>query len=1045
MGLEEYCFANGGRRQRQASRGSLRARRLINNPSQTPGSLALIPALLVAAAMILVPSLARGWGNDQTHQGLLEIAIVRSGSDLDQLVNAHYALEKGLWDDVYLRPAIVSEVDESKIPGVWKQYYGEVEKEFETGRFQGNLGLCSMDAPLKNTLPDSPLVWSMPWNLLLTGAWVEDNPNPRAGNHFHDPEVVHPGAITERGLDNRGRGRIIWQRLLVGSEWVNSRISLCLGGTLSDYRYRTGFQLTGASTTDWAFDGRLGATAPNLFDLADAERFLYRAVVGQTEEERTHAMALHFLALGHVVHLLEDMGVPAHTRNDFAADHLAYLFGGVRWGYNLEHFGESLASLQLLGELRNAPGGAFASRARIFLERTNSLPFNTGPLVDVTQFAQSIAPPDTADFEAKDFWDSQLIQGGSPPGAGLAEYSHNHFLSRETAPHSNPDGYAEPESSIATARWCQPLPLRAPDGGFIQSQITGSVAIGRFLSTALVPHLAHCNFWARDYGLLDEAQIPSGEAKFAFTVIEDSVNRDYLELLWPMMIEYVREFLLFYLSPRLEVVPIGENKFTLRNLTHLEFQFDSDALEIIYTDVNGERQTVSPDCGAGSSVKSLPAKTSVNVPALAGDFSCTMPSELPVDAANSLEFWVVVRGAMGDRGHAAPPGSLEAFADGDFSSDFVVAFQRVRPEIIYQGVKGDAATSDAERQHDLYRIGVDLSHSLAPGDKSPPPKNVTAPYRAIVGQREGLSELEEAELDFGVASAEPGGARMVLLGDAGGPDPQAPERFFPTEPWLFDPLHAPQDDPLAFGRVELGALEFVRRLGRDVVWDRSDDSSAWVTFLGKHADPPYWYLVQRDVDAGTSIEATDPAYPLDRISVESAFGTRVAAIHEGAVWNLDVVMINREEGEQPITSTHVFDVSDPDPDQWRVVACDPSCTPSPGRQEVEPDFSPSGEEVVFVSLELGASEGDLMVATVGDEQGQPIDNGPIRVLKDADNQPIRGGAPAFSPDGKWIIFVGEDWDLWVVPAEGVANRIRLTTDGEKKFHPAWLPTLELGP
>jgi hypothetical protein len=86
----------------------------------------------------------------------------------------------------------------------------------------------------------------------------------------------------------------------------------------------------------------------------------------------------------------------------------------------------------------------------------------------------------------------------------------------------------------------------------------------------LVPHLARCNYHCF-YGA------PVG---LGYSVIDESVQRDYLELLFPLVLDYTAKFLQHYLGQRIEVVPTGSNQFTLRNLTDLPFIADSEAIEI---------------------------------------------------------------------------------------------------------------------------------------------------------------------------------------------------------------------------------------------------------------------------------------------------------------------------------------------------------------------------------------------------------------------------------------------------------------------------------
>jgi hypothetical protein len=51
------------------------------------------------------------------------------------------------------------------------------------------------------------------------------------------------------------------------------------------------------------------------------EFFFYKSLIHPAGINRERYMAETFLTLGHVLHLLQDMAVPAHTRDDFSIGH----------------------------------------------------------------------------------------------------------------------------------------------------------------------------------------------------------------------------------------------------------------------------------------------------------------------------------------------------------------------------------------------------------------------------------------------------------------------------------------------------------------------------------------------------------------------------------------------------------------------------------------------------------------------------------------------------------------------------------------------------
>ncbi len=62
----------------------------------------------------------------------------------------------------------------------------------------------------------------------------------------------------------------------------------------------------------------------NAYSYTGAKDAYINAITGKTEEERNKNFAILFESLGKILHLIEDMGVPADTRNDFYRGHWEY-------------------------------------------------------------------------------------------------------------------------------------------------------------------------------------------------------------------------------------------------------------------------------------------------------------------------------------------------------------------------------------------------------------------------------------------------------------------------------------------------------------------------------------------------------------------------------------------------------------------------------------------------------------------------------------------------------------------------------------------------
>jgi hypothetical protein len=163
------------------------------------------------------------------------------------------------------------------------------------------------------------------------------------------------------------------------------------GGGLSDIA-------NGMSSLRWAFE------APgNDFDWTSTRERYLEALTASDPGAREQALGDTFYGLGHVIHLLEDLGQPQHTRNDA---HITGLPGAPFEEYCSTHYGTAAA----VGTLGAAPIPTFGT-----------LPPAVGNI-----------PPE---FVA--FWDTEQYTGqrfwrGFSDTPGLAEFSHVNFITDDT-------------------------------------------------------------------------------------------------------------------------------------------------------------------------------------------------------------------------------------------------------------------------------------------------------------------------------------------------------------------------------------------------------------------------------------------------------------------------------------------------------------------------------------------------------------------------------------------------------------------------------------
>ncbi len=136
---------------------------------------------------------------------------------------------------------------------------------------------------------------------LVAGAVLEEIPSSRGRHHFLDP-------VDGRGLDDARPGASLLMNVLGAVD---------VGGTFAGLFTGGNFDLTGMPADRWI----VSPENEQSYEVFLAE--LRRSAVAGTPEARDDALARGLLALGGVLHVLQDMASPSHARNDFRVAHLA--------------------------------------------------------------------------------------------------------------------------------------------------------------------------------------------------------------------------------------------------------------------------------------------------------------------------------------------------------------------------------------------------------------------------------------------------------------------------------------------------------------------------------------------------------------------------------------------------------------------------------------------------------------------------------------------------------------------------------------------------
>lgn len=154
----------------------------------------------------------------------------------------------------------------------------------------------------------------------------------------------------------------------------------------------------GLSSLVWAYEH-----PDNEFDWQSTREAYFEALTASSPNTRAQRLGDTFYALGHVVHLLEDLGQPQHTRNDA---HITGFPGSPYETYCSTNYGTP-------GAVATLGNGAI-------------------PSFGVLPGAVGNAPPEFVAFWDTGQYTGQRVFRGFSATPGLAEYSHAFFITDDT-------------------------------------------------------------------------------------------------------------------------------------------------------------------------------------------------------------------------------------------------------------------------------------------------------------------------------------------------------------------------------------------------------------------------------------------------------------------------------------------------------------------------------------------------------------------------------------------------------------------------------------
>ncbi|MBW2732285.1 MAG: hypothetical protein JRH20_07805 [Deltaproteobacteria bacterium] len=259
-------------------------------------SLGLILALGFAGTLGLAtfPQSVAAYETTSTHPGMTGLAVLKSG--LHRFLRAH-GLKHGLFTTLTLQPDLMSKAEFEalraalqRVPAASGARPDAVTKKGKAPKRQKASRITSRrPLPAQRPLQE----WSLGW--LMAGSMLQGMPTASDLKHFFDP-------VKQRGL-SQGR---TWR-------WG--------GASILDGRDSLPTKLKGPSAIRWLRD------AKNPHSVAQWQRHITQAATAADPRRRDHHMAMALMALGGLLHVLQDMGSPTHTRNDYAQGHLQRLGG----------------------------------------------------------------------------------------------------------------------------------------------------------------------------------------------------------------------------------------------------------------------------------------------------------------------------------------------------------------------------------------------------------------------------------------------------------------------------------------------------------------------------------------------------------------------------------------------------------------------------------------------------------------------------------------------------------------------------------------------
>ena len=441
---------------------------------------------------------------------------------------------------------------------------------------------------------------------LREGSYIEDTPTCRASNHFHNP--LKPWDQAFMTDDNTPLGFLIRQYCNLDGWPYSDRKSALSWGT--GYLSPSGPPINRARQ-EMGWD--------------HARKYYYAALTSLSKSDQDASFVKAFQALGQVLHLLQDMTVPAHVRNDFTS-HLIFQgfesISPVTWLSNpYEYYVKNHAALV------NASEGNFAGL--------------TNPRIT-------------------DFWDADIYTGGAELGEspiGLAEITNARYFSDSTIPGNGPrleHSFPFPAVNSLNAQICEDY----------SEDLTEVIKYISRRSKGPCPALSEAR--TADHfaviSMINESVITEANISSLKLLLDENVHQTYAQELIPRAIGYSAGLLDYFFRGKIQVtaIPIfyrGSLHFMrlkIKNLAEETMTQGEFALTYRYTppggDADGANDIFKPAWPVGSNSALAPCVELRGQQEMVVDFQ--MDSPLFRNDYEALKFTLAYKGNLGNEAGA---------------------------------------------------------------------------------------------------------------------------------------------------------------------------------------------------------------------------------------------------------------------------------------------------------------------------------------------------------------------------------------------------------